>query len=141
MADAAGVSLVVDPVDPDLSIRVDRGQLERSLINLGSNAVKFTPAGGRATIAAKQVDGRVVITVTDTGIGIPEKDLPDLFDRFFRASNATAAAIPGTGLGLAIVRAIVEGHGGELQVDSVEDRGTVMTVVLPAGNGRLVHTV
>ena len=141
VADAAGVSLVVDAVDPELTIRVDRGQLERSLINLGSNAVKFTPAGGRATIAAKQVDGRVVITVTDTGIGIPEKDLPDLFDRFFRASNATAAAIPGTGLGLAIVRAIVEGHGGELQVDSVEDQGTVMTVVLPAGNGTAVHAV
>lgn len=141
VADAAGVSLVVDPVDPDLSIRVDRGQLERSLINLGSNAVKFTPAGGRATIAATQVEDQVVITVTDTGIGIPEKDLPALFDRFFRASNATAAAIPGTGLGLAIVRAIVEGHGGELQVDSVEDQGTVMTVVLPAGNGRTVSTV
>jgi signal transduction histidine kinase len=141
VADAAGVSLVVDPVDPDLSIRVDRGQLERSLINLGSNAVKFTPAGGRATIAATQVEDQVVITVTDTGIGIPQKDLPALFDRFFRASNATAAAIPGTGLGLAIVRAIVEGHGGELQVDSVEDQGTVMTVVLPAGNGRTVSTV
>jgi signal transduction histidine kinase len=141
VADAAGVSLVVDPVDPDLSIRVDRGQLERSLINLGSNAVKFTPAGGQATIAASQVEDQVVITVTDTGIGIPQKDLPALFDRFFRASNATAAAIPGTGLGLAIVRAIVEGHGGELQVDSVEDQGTVMTVVLPAGNGRTVSTV
>jgi signal transduction histidine kinase len=135
VADAAGVSLVVDAVDPALSIRVDRGQLERSLINLGSNAVKFTPAGGQATIAANRVEDQVVITVTDTGIGIPEKDLPDLFGRFFRASNATAAAIPGTGLGLAIVRAIVEGHGGELQVDSVEGRGTVMRVDLPLGNG------
>jgi signal transduction histidine kinase len=141
VADAAGVALVVDAVDPALTIRVDRGQLERSLINLGSNAVKFTPSGGRATIAANRVDDQVVITVTDTGIGIPERDLPELFDRFFRASNATAAAIPGTGLGLAIVRAIVEGHGGELQVDSVEDRGTVMTVVLPAGNGTPVHAV
>lgn len=141
VADAAGVSLVVDAVDPELTVRVDRGQLERSLINLGSNAVKFTPAGGQATIAASRVDDQVVITVADTGIGIPEKDLPDLFARFFRASNATAAAIPGTGLGLAIVRAIVEGHGGELQVDSVEDRGTVMTVVLPAGNGRALHAV
>lgn len=141
VADAAGVSLVVEPVDPELSIRVDRGQLERSLINLGSNAVKFTPAGGQATIAADRVDDQVLITVRDTGIGIPEQDLPDLFARFFRASNATAAAIPGTGLGLAIVRAIVEGHGGELQVESVEDEGTVMTVVLPAGNGRPVPAV
>ncbi len=134
VADAAGVTLVIEPIDPQLWIRVDRGQLERSLINLGSNAVKFTPSGGRATISAAEADGRAVITVTDTGIGIPEKDLPQLFGRFFRASNATAAAIPGTGLGLAIVRAIVEGHRGELHVDSVEGEGTVMRVDLPAGN-------
>ncbi|TPG16083.1 sensor histidine kinase [Pedococcus bigeumensis] len=135
VADAAGVTLVIEPIDPELVIRVDRGQLERSLINLGSNAVKFTRPGGQATIGATEVDGRAVITVTDTGIGIPAGDLPQLFGRFFRASNATAAAIPGTGLGLAIVRAIVEGHGGELQVDSVEGRGTVMRVDLPVGNG------
>jgi signal transduction histidine kinase len=134
VADAAGVTLVIEPIDRELVIRVDRGQLERSLINLGSNAVKFTPPGGRATIGAAEVDGRAVITVTDTGIGIPEEDLPQLFGRFFRASNATAAAIPGTGLGLAIVRAIVEGHDGELHVDSVEGQGTVMRVDLPAGN-------
>ena len=135
VADAAGVTLVVEPIDPELVIRVDRGQLERSLINLGSNAVKFTASGGRATISASEVDGRAVITVTDTGIGIPAGDLPQLFGRFFRASNATAAAIPGTGLGLAIVRAIVEGHGGELHLDSVEGEGTVIRVDLPVGNG------
>jgi signal transduction histidine kinase len=141
VADAAGVALVVDRIEPGLSIRVDRGQLERSLINLGSNAVKFTRSGGRAGIGATAVDGRVVITVSDTGIGIPEKDLPELFGRFFRASNATAAAIPGTGLGLAIVRAIVEGHGGELHVESVEGEGTVIQVVLPAGNGAMPYAV
>jgi signal transduction histidine kinase len=135
VADAAGVTLVIEPIDPELVIRVDRGQLERSLINLGSNAVKFTRPGGQATIGAAEVDGRAVITVTDTGIGIPAGDLPQLFGRFFRASNATAAAIPGTGLGLAIVRAIVEGHGGELRLDSVEGEGTVIRVDLPVGNG------
>jgi signal transduction histidine kinase len=141
VADRARVHLVVEPVEPRLTIRVDRGQLERSLINLGSNAVKFTPPGGRATIGAAEVEGRVVITVSDTGIGIPQQDMPRLFSRFFRASNATAAAIPGTGLGLAIVRAIVEGHGGELHVDSVEDEGTVFRVVLPVGNVVLPATV
>jgi signal transduction histidine kinase len=135
VADAAGVTLVIEPIDPELVIRVDRGQLERSLINLGSNAVKFTRPGGQATIGAAEIDGRAVITVTDTGIGIPAGDLPQLFGRFFRASNATAAAIPGTGLGLAIVRAIVEGHGGELRLDSVEGEGTVIRVDLPVGNG------
>ena len=67
----------------------------------------------------------------DTGIGIPAADLARLSERFFRAGNATAAAIPGTGLGLAIVRAIVEGHGGELVIASVEGEGTTMQVVLP----------
>lgn len=141
VAEAAGVTLVVEPIDPQLLIRVDRGQLERSLINLGSNAVKFTPSGGQATIGATETDGRVVVTVADTGIGIPEQDLPQLFGRFFRASNATAAAIPGTGLGLAIVRAIVEGHGGELQINSVEGKGTVIRVVLPTGNDAALSTV
>ena len=141
VADAAGVTLVVEPIDPQLLIRVDRGQLERSLINLGSNAVKFTRSGGQATIGAAEANGRVVVTVADTGIGIPEGDLPQLFGRFFRASNATAAAIPGTGLGLAIVRAIVEGHGGELSIDSVEGEGTVIRVALPTGNVGTLSTV
>jgi len=77
----------------------------------------------------------VQVCVTDTGIGIPAADLARLSERFFRASNAADAAIPGTGLGLAIVRTIVEGHGGRLQVESVEGRGTTMRVLLPeAGN-------
>ena len=75
-------------------------------------------------------------SVADTGIGIPEKDQAKLFDRFFRASNANAQAIPGTGLGLAIVRAIVEGHGGELTFVSVEGEGTTMTITLPLLTGR-----
>jgi signal transduction histidine kinase len=141
VADAAGVTLVIEPIDPELVVRVDRGQLERSLINLGSNAVKFTRPGGRATIGAAETDGRAVITVIDTGIGIPDRDLPQLFGRFFRASNATAAAIPGTGLGLAIVRAIVEGHGGELHVDSVEGEGTAIRVDLPTGNAAMPAAV
>ena len=130
VAEDGKVELVVAPIDPALVVRVDRSQLERSLINLGSNAVKFTPAGGRATLGAFAQDDQVVIEVADTGIGIPARDLDRLFDRFFRASNATDAAIPGTGLGLAIVRAIVEGHGGELLVESVEGEGTTMRVVL-----------
>jgi signal transduction histidine kinase len=131
-ASASRVDLVVPPVPEDLAVKVDRAQVERALINLGSNAVKFTPSGGRVTIDAALVDGEVRISITDTGIGIPQADLARLAERFFRAGNATAAAIPGTGLGLAIVRTIVEGHGGRLDVESVEGEGTTMMVTLPA---------
>ena len=131
VAARGSVQLVVDGVDPCLKVHVDRIQLERALINLGSNAVKFTPAGGTATITTRAVGRTVEIVVADTGIGIPEKDQSRLFDRFFRASNANAQAIPGTGLGLAIVRAIVEGHDGTLTFASTEGEGTTMTISLP----------
>jgi len=127
----SGVQLVCTDIPEDLLVRVDRGQLERALINLGSNAVKFTPEGGRVLLSAERSGDSTIISVHDTGIGIPAGDLARLSERFFRAGNATAAAIPGTGLGLAIVRAIVEGHGGELVIASVEGEGTTMQVVLP----------
>jgi signal transduction histidine kinase/HAMP domain-containing protein len=140
-----GIALTTEVLEPRLTLHVDRTQIERVLINLGSNAVKFTPRGGRADITASRAGDRAVITVTDSGIGIPHADLTRLSERFFRAGNATAAAIPGTGLGLAIVRAILDGHGGELQVESVEGRGTTMRVMLPlqaaVRNERAVATV
>jgi signal transduction histidine kinase len=83
-------------------------------------------------ISAESSGDRIAISVTDTGIGIPHDDLERLGSRFFRASNATAQAIPGTGLGLAIVRTIVEGHGGEMFVASAEGEGTTVRVFLPA---------
>jgi signal transduction histidine kinase len=126
------VELVAEPPAADLCVHVDRTQLERALINLGSNAVKFTPAGGRVQITAEHAGGRVAISVSDTGIGIPPEDLERLGDRFFRASNATAQAIPGTGLGLAIVRTIVEGHGGQMFVASAEGEGTTVRLFLPS---------
>jgi signal transduction histidine kinase len=131
VAAASGVRLVCPDVPGDLVVKVDRGQVERALINLGSNAVKFTPEGGEVVLTAERSGGSTIISVHDTGIGIPAADLARLSERFFRAGNATAAAIPGTGLGLAIVRAIVEGHGGELVIASVEGEGSTMQVVLP----------
>ena len=135
-ADAAGVSLQISGGGP-LPVDGDCDQLEQVFTNLVSNAVKFTPAGGsvriRTETAANELTGpRVLVHVTDTGIGIPAEDLPKLFQRFFRASNATSAAIPGTGLGLAIVQDIVHQHGGELSVRSEVGAGTSFTVQLPA---------
>jgi signal transduction histidine kinase len=140
VAEGGGLRVEVDPVDEQLCVHVDRGQLERALINLGSNAVKFTPRGGVVTIGATLADdGRVQVCVTDTGIGIPVADQARLSERFFRASNAADAAIPGTGLGLAIVRTIVEGHGGQLQVESVEGEGTTMRVLLWAAGAHAAY--
>ncbi len=133
MAANSRVVLEIDPVPEDLCVHVDRAHLERALINVGSNAVKFTRGGGSVTLGARGVgEDEVVIVVSDTGIGIPEAELALLSQRFFRASNATSQAIPGTGLGLAIVRSIIEGHGGRVDIHSVEGAGTTVEIHLPS---------
>ena len=114
-----------------LLVSGDPGQLDRMLINLLSNAVKFTPPGGRVEVRAGRDAAMAVITVSDTGIGIPERDQKELFTRFFRASNATERSIPGTGLGLTIVQAIVANHGGELWLRSREGEGTSVAARIP----------
>jgi two-component system phosphate regulon sensor histidine kinase PhoR len=101
------------------------------VMNLLSNAVKFTPAGGSVGIGVGCDGGLAVLRVSDTGIGIPQRDRKELFTRFFRASNAVEESIPGTGLGLAIVRTIVANHHGDLDVVSLEGKGTTVTVRIP----------
>jgi two-component system, OmpR family, phosphate regulon sensor histidine kinase PhoR len=126
-----GITLAVALPADGLVVNGDASQLHRVITNLLSNAVKFTPAGGRVTLTAG-VDGEwVVVSVADTGIGIPDGDKKDLFTRFFRASNATKRAIPGTGLGLAIVQTIIAGHGGQMTLESEEGIGTTVSVRLP----------
>jgi signal transduction histidine kinase len=112
-------------------LRGDPSQLSQVIDNLISNAIKFTPAGGHIDV---RVDGRVeqvVLAVSDTGMGIPKDEQADLFQRFFRARGANAAAIQGTGLGLSIVKQIVESHGGTIGFTSREGLGTTFTVELP----------
>jgi signal transduction histidine kinase len=111
----------------------DREMLEQMLENLVSNAVKYTQAGSVRVDFARETAGRVRIQVSDTGIGIPEKDLPNLFSYFFRAENARAVEAIGNGLGLAIVREIVNQHGGNIRVESEEGKGTTFIVTLPIG--------
>ena len=110
---------------------VDGPQLERALVNLMTNAIKFTPSEGTVTVRAQRAGGRVVFAIADTGIGIPEDEKQHLFTRFFRSSIVTEKAIPGSGLGLVIVKSIVEGHGGTITVDSALGKGTTVTVALP----------
>ncbi|MER7901293.1 ATP-binding protein [Streptomyces sp. NPDC096046] len=130
-AAAASVGLETHCPSRPLLLTADGDQLDRVLMNLLSNAVKFTPEGGKITVRAEAREGEAVLSVSDTGIGIPVAEQEKLFQRFFRASNATDAAIPGTGLGLTIVRTIVANHGGEMSVHSEEGRGTTFTARLP----------
>jgi two-component system, OmpR family, phosphate regulon sensor histidine kinase PhoR len=130
-AAAKGLALGDDCPSPGLVVSGDPGQLDRVLMNLLSNAVKFTPESGRVQVCTKREGRMAVVSVADTGIGIPEGDQKELFTRFFRASNAVRRSIPGTGLGLAIVRTIVENHGGELTVRSREGEGTTVTMRIP----------
>ena len=124
------VALTLDTKGP-LALEADGARLRQVLDNLLSNAIKYTPAGGAVVLSASSRNGDRLIEVTDNGIGVPNDELGQLFSRFYRASSATRRAIPGTGLGLVIARAIVEGHGGTISLDSREDEGTRVTVTLP----------
>jgi two-component system, OmpR family, phosphate regulon sensor histidine kinase PhoR len=128
----AKLTVISEAADPELIVNGDHEQLDRLLINLLSNSIKFTPPGGTVTVSANYCEEAAVIQVTDTGIGVPENDKKDLFNRFFRASNAVRAAVPGTGLGLSIARSIVANHGGSLDLVSDEGKGTTVTIRLPA---------
>ncbi len=125
------IDLRVDYVPRGLTVMASEQGLERIFLNLIGNAIKYTPAGGKVTITLEQRNSEVVITVADTGIGIPESDLPHLFEEFYRASNVKQLGISGTGLGLAIVKDLVERYGGRVSVRSKLGEGTTFTVVLP----------
>jgi signal transduction histidine kinase len=113
-------------------IQGDPEMIEQLLENLVSNAIKYTPRGGRVELACSLGESNTCrIEISDTGIGIPEEDIPRLFTEFYRADNARAIEEMGTGLGLAIVKEIVDKHGGHIRVESEEGLGTVFAVHLP----------
>jgi two-component system phosphate regulon sensor histidine kinase PhoR len=112
--------------------RADRNALEQVLTNLLDNAIKYTPAGGEITVrVAEATAGRVRVEVVDSGIGIPRKDLPRIFERFYRVDPGRSRALGGTGLGLAIVKHWVQAMGGELGVESQLGHGSSFWVELP----------
>ncbi len=113
------------------SITCDRERMEQVLINLISNAVKYTPDGGKIDISSENCGDYIRITVRDNGIGIAEKDIPRLFERFYRVAKARSRESGGTGLGLAIAKEIVEHYGGEIKLESELGVGTTMSVILP----------
>ena len=130
VADAKGVALgAVAPAD--IVVVADRTRLEQVAANLIDNAVKYTPAGGRVDIEVGRAADAAVVQVRDTGQGIPADELPRIFDRLFRGD--TSRAERGLGLGLSLVKAVVEAHGGTVEVGSEPARGSVFTVRLPLG--------
>jgi two-component system phosphate regulon sensor histidine kinase PhoR len=115
-------------IDPSAArLAGDPDRLEQALQNLAANALRHTPDGGTVTLSAVRQSDRIVLTVRDTGPGIPREHLPLIFDRFYKADAARATA--GSGLGLSIVKAIVERHGGTISVRN--DEGAVFEIVLP----------
>jgi PAS domain S-box-containing protein len=131
VAAARGISLTWS-ADSVAQVNGDRMRIGQVVDNLVSNALKFTPAGGRVEVRAVSLGKVTRIEVADTGMGIAQDELGHLFDRFFRTARAQDEAIPGVGLGLSIAKAIVEAHGGRIAVRSRDGDGTTFTVDLPA---------
>jgi len=129
-AQQKGLTMAVDLPAKPLPVRMDTQGCKLVLSNLVSNAVKYT-AEGKVTVSLQQVDSWAELCVKDSGMGIPEKDIPKLFREFFRASNAKKSRIPGSGVGLAGVKNIVERFSGQLEIQSVENQGSTFTVRLP----------
>ncbi len=113
------------------SVNADAANMEGVFTNLISNAIKYTPEGGLVRVAGKREGDYIRIDVQDTGIGISEKDLPRIFERFYRVKTEKTRQIVGTGLGLSIVKQVVDAHLGTIDVQSVENQGTLFTVKLP----------
>jgi PAS domain S-box-containing protein len=122
-----------------LAVTGDPTKLREVFENLITNAIKYTPEGGRIGISVKSSGADFVVTVVDDGIGIPEKEISSIFARFFRASNATQINMPGTGLGLYLAKSIVEMHGGGIEVESEMGKGTTFTVTLPKKYKEMKH--
>jgi signal transduction histidine kinase len=133
LAEGAGLTVVSRIPGQPVILPVDRGRVRQLLMNLTTNAVKYTPSGGSVTLELEDKGGEVVLVVRDTGIGIAAGDLPHVFDRFWRSDLARTRTgeQPGTGLGLAITRWIAEAHGGSITAQSRPGRGTSFTVVIP----------
>jgi GAF domain-containing protein len=130
-----GLTLTHRPTEPDLMSLVDTNRMMQVLDNLINNAIRYTSPGGTITVSTGRTEAKgrdwATITVVDTGMGIPEGELPHVFDRFFRGEKPQTMQISGTGLGLAIVKEIVELHGGRVTVESEVDGGSTFTVWLP----------
>ena len=137
LAEGGGVAVESSAPDEPVLLAVDSHRIRELLLNLVTNAVKYTPSGGTVGIELEESDAAAIIRVRDTGIGVAPGDLPHIFERFWRADPARSRTgdRPGVGLGLAITKWIAEAHGGSITVASRPGRGTIFTVLLPRRSG------
>ncbi|MDN5331403.1 MAG: two-component system, OmpR family, sensor histidine kinase VicK [Tepidanaerobacteraceae bacterium] len=124
--------LVECDIKESLEVFADRDKLEQVFQNVLSNAIKYTPQGGRIFVKAENRGNQVHISIKDTGIGIPKEDLPRIFERFYRVDKTRSRELGGTGLGLSIAREIVLAHDGEIDIQSEQGKGTEVVIKLPA---------
>jgi len=123
--------LVVFDTEKEFKVKVDREKFYQILLNIGNNAVKYTPNGGKITLDIGENDLFVIISIEDTGIGIADKDISKIFDRFYRTDKARGRKTGGAGLGLSIAQRIVRLHQGKIEVESEIGKGTVFKVYIP----------
>ncbi|HEY1252815.1 MAG TPA: HAMP domain-containing sensor histidine kinase [Thermoanaerobaculia bacterium] len=126
-----GLELTVATPPKPVYVFADSGRLQQVMHNLLENAMRYTEEGGRIEVRVEAVPGEARLSVSDTGVGIPERDLPYVFERFFRSKGSRATNPGGSGLGLSIVRWIVEAHKGRVTVESQVGKGSTFTVHLP----------
>lgn len=141
LAKAKGLALHMDVASETITTDVDANAIEKVLLNLFTNAVKFTPTGGSIDVVLCKDDGRAVIEIKDSGIGIAEEDLPKIFDRFGQLDSSSTRKYSGVGIGLALSRDLVEAHGGKLSAVSELKQGTAMRVELPIEDGDDADTI
>ena len=133
-----GLTLRIDDTDPALVAYADPGRFRQIILNLVTNAIKFTPEGGSISLAAERETNTVLIKVSDTGIGISPDNVKHVFDPFFQVDQGGTRRYPGVGLGLAIVRDAVLAMNGDVRIESEVDRGTTVVVQLPSADSQLV---
>lgn len=125
------ISLHYEPIKPKPLIKGDYSRLSQVLFNLIDNAIQHTPSEGKINVNLEAGNDHIKMIVKDTGNGIPKEELPYIWERFYRVDKSRARGLGGTGLGLSIVKQIVEGHHGTVHIESEEQIGTVVTVILP----------
>lgn len=134
LAESKGLSLSTTPGD-DVVVIGDFGWLERAILNLLDNAVKFTPPGGRIELGIRSQEGRAVVEVRDSGVGISAEALPHIFERFYREDSSRSREVEGSGLGLSLVQWIVEQHHGRVTARSAPHQGSIFRIELPLAAG------
>ena len=133
LAERKQIRIVVEPAAEDLALSGDRELMEYAVYNLVTNAIKYSPQQTQVTVSARRQDGHVRLAVRDQGIGMDQKEIRQIFQKFYRTRRAEQSGESGTGIGLSIVEQIITHHGGKIEVTSSPGQGSCFTLVLPAG--------